>query len=135
MVKFRQKLDDPSCELSKLDDVGGQDSRPPSWSRFMVSILRWSSFGRNLTIWGCRVSAPPVGQDLGFCSLGNVTPSPRRVLAQMTFERTHASAVATHSQLHIHIKAAQQLHPRRHFCRLRFARHHGGQLGGQGRDR
>ena len=28
----------------------------------------------------------------------------------MTFERTHASAVATHSQLHIHIKAAQQLH-------------------------
>ena len=27
--KFRQKLDDPSCELSKLDDVGGQDSRPP----------------------------------------------------------------------------------------------------------
>ena len=42
--------------------------------------------------------------------MGNVTPSPRRVLAQMTLERTHASAVATHSQLHIHIKAAQQLH-------------------------
>ena len=77
MVKFRQKLDDPSCELSKLDDVGGQDSRPP----------------------------PPVGQDLGFCSLGNVTPSPRQVLAQMTLERTHASAVATHSQLHIHINS------------------------------